>query len=202
MSSFKIRNSYHIYDGNGNVEKTLFELYTETPTNLITVYLPGKHTVNNASDEADYVRKCLLAFHKEYFAEIEFKETTKKVDVLNETVAQKEIEDRRRDDFINAMVMHTIMSGNIVYGVVYKKLAGLLEKAQVGKTYQANDIVVIEDANHQEINGEGTLVFVQFNKEFTYNGEPVSDFVTKGRLEMDGVGAAYPLTLGNEPTVQ
>lgn len=196
MSSFKIRTSYHIYDGNGNVEKTLFELYTESPTNLITVYLPGKHTLNNASDEAEYVKKCLLAFHKEYFSEIEFKETTKKVDELNETVEQKKVEDQRRDDFINAMVMHTIMSGNIVYGVVYKKLAGLLEKAQVGKTYHANDIVVIEDSNHQEINGEGTLVFVQFNKEFTYNGEPVSDFVTKGRLEMDGVGAAYPLTLG------
>lgn len=196
MSSFKIRNSYHIYDGNGNVEKTLFELYTESPTNLITVYLPGKHDINNASDEADYIRKCLLAFHKEYFSEIEFKETTKKVDALNETIEQKEIEDRRRDDFIYAMVLHTIMSGSIVYGVVYRKLAGLLEKAQVGKTYHPNDIVVIEDPNHQEINDEGKLVFVQFNKEFTYNGEPVSDFVTKGRLEMDGIGVAYPLTLG------
>ena len=196
MSNFRIRTSYYIYGENGNVEKTLFELYTEIPTNLITVYLPGKHTIQNASDEADYVRKCLLAFHKEYFAEIEFKETTKKVDEINETVEQKKVEDQRRDDFINAMVMHTIMSGNIVYGIVYKKLAGLLEKAQVGKTYNTNDIVVIEDPNHQEINGEGKLVFVQFNKEFTYNGEPVSDFVTKGRLEMDGVGVAYPLTLG------
>lgn len=196
MSSFKIRNSYHIYDGNGNVEKTLFELYTETPTNLITVYLPGKHTLNNASDEADYVRKCLLAFHKEYFSEIEFKETTKQVDKLNEEIEQKKVEDQRRDDFINAMVMHTIMSGNIVYGVVYKKLAGLLDKAQVGKTYQANDIVVIEDPNHQEINGEGKLVFVQFNKEFTYNGEPVTDFVKNGSLELNGVGVAYPLTFG------
>lgn len=196
MSSFKIRTSYHIYDGNGNVEKTLFELYTESPTNLITVYLPGKHDINNASDEADYIRKCLLAFHKEYFSEIEFKETTKKVDALNETIEQKEIEDRRRDDFIYAMVLHTIMSGSIVYGVVYRKLAGLLEKAQVGKTYKPNDIVVIEDPNRQEINDEGKLVFVQFNREFTYNGEPVSDFVTKGRLEMDGIGVAYPLTLG------
>ena len=196
MSSFKIRTSYHIYDGNGNVEKTLFELYTETPTNLITVYLPGKHVVNDANDESEYVKKCLLAFHKEYFSEIEFKETTKKVDELNETVEQKKVEDQRRDDFINAMVMHTIMSGNIVYGVVYKKLAGLLEKAQVGKTYQANDIVVIEDPNHQEINGEGTLVFVQFNKEFTYNGEPISDFVKNGSLELNGVGVAYPLTFG------
>lgn len=196
MSSFKIRTSYHIYDGEGNVQKTLFELYTESPTNLITVYLPGKHTLNNASDEVEYVKKCLLAFHKEYFSEIEFKETTKQVDKINEEIEQKKVEDQRRDDFINAMVMHTIMSGNIVYGVVYKKLAGLLEKAKVGKTYQANDIVVIEDPNHQEINGEGKLIFVQFNREFTYNGEPVSDFVTKGRLEMDGIGAAYPLTLG------
>lgn len=196
MSNFKIRSHYHIYDSTGNVEKTLFELYTETPTNLITVYLKGEHKLNNASDENEYVKKCLLAFHKEYFSEIEFKETTKKVDELNETVEQKKVEDRRRDDFIYAMVLHTIMSGSIVYGVVYRKLAGLLEKAEVGKTYKANDIIVIEDPNRQEINDEGKLVFVQFNKEFTYNGEPVSDFVTKGRLEMDGVGVAYPLTLG------
>lgn len=195
MSSFKIRTSYHIYDGNGTVEKTLFELYTETPTNLITVYLPGKHTINNASDEAEYVKKCLLAFHKEYFSEIEFKETTKQVYKLNEEIEQKKVEDQRRDDFIYAMVLHTIMSGSIVYGVVYRKLAGLLEKAEVGKTYKANDIVVIEDPNHQEINDEGKLVFVQFNKEFTYNGEPVSDFVKNGSLELNGVGVAYPLTL-------
>ena len=196
MSNFKIRTSYHIYDGEGNVKNTLFELYTDRPTNLITVYLPGKHVVNDAHDESEYVKKCLMAFHKEYFSEIEFKETTKKVDELSTEVEQKKVEDQRRDDFIYAMVLHTIMSGSIVYGVVYRKLAGLLDKAQVGKTYKPNDIVVIEDPNHQEINDEGKLVFVQFNKEFTYNGEPVSDFVKNGRLEIDGVGAAYPLTVG------
>lgn len=196
MSNFKIRTSYHIYDGEGNVKNTLFELYTDRPTNLITVYLPGKHVVNDVHDESEYVKKCLMAFHKEYFSEIEFKETTKKVDELSTEVEQKKLEDQRRDDFIYAMVLHTIMSGSIVYGVVYRKLAGLLDKAQVGKTYKPNDIVVIEDPNHQEINDEGKLVFVQFNKEFTYNGEPVSDFVKNGRLEIDGVGAAYPLTVG------
>nr|DAD62529.1 MAG TPA: Protein of unknown function (DUF1366) [Caudoviricetes sp.] len=196
MSNFKIRTSYHIYDSEGNVQKTLFELYTESPTNLITVYLPGKHVVNDAHDESEYVKKCLLAFHKEYFPEIEFKETTKKVDELSTEVEQKKLEDQRRDDFIYAMVLHTIMSGSIVYGVVYRKLAGLLDKAQVGKTYKPNDIVVIEDPNHQEINDEGKLVFVQFNKEFTYNGEPVSDFVKNGSLELNGVGVAYPLTVG------
>lgn len=195
MSRFRIRSAYPIYNANGAVEKTMFELYTDSPTNILTIHLEGLHNVDS-TNEQDYVKKCLMAWHKEYFAEIEFTETTKKVDTLDKVMAQTQKNDARRDDFIAAMVMHTIMSGSIVYGVVYKKLAGLLPKAEVGKTYNANDIVVIEDPTHVETQGEGKLVFVQFNKEFTYNGEPVSDFVTRGRLEMNGVGAAYPLSSG------
>ena len=195
MSRFRIRSSYPVYNSNGVVEKTMFELYTDSPTNILTSHLEGLHNVDS-TNEQDYVKKCLMAWHKEYFAEIEFTETTKKVDELDKVMERTQQEDKRRDDFIDAMVMHTIMSGAIVYGVVYKKLAGLLPKAEVGKTYQANDIVVIEDPTHIETQGEGKLVFVQFNKEFTYNGEPVADFVTRGRLEMNGVGAAYPLSSG------
>lgn len=197
MSRFRIRSSYPVYNANGVVEKTMFELYTDSPTNILTIHLEGLHNVDS-TNEQDYVKKCLVAWHKEYFAEIEFIETTKKVDELDKVMERTQQEDKRRDDFIDAMVMHTIMSGSIVYGVVYKKLAGLLPKAEVGKTYQTNDIVVIEDPTHIETQGEGKLVFVQFNKEFTYNGEPVADFVTKGRLEMNGVGAAYPLSSGME----
>lgn len=195
MSRFRIRSSYPVYNANGVVEKTMFELYTDSPTNILTIHLEGLHNVDS-TNEQDYVKKCLVAWHKEYFAEIEFTETTKKVDELDKVMERTQQEDKRRDEFIDAMVMHTIMSGNIVYGVVYKKLAGLLPKAEVGKTYQANEIVVMEDPTHVETQGEGKLVFVQFNKEFTYNGEPVVDFVTKGRLEMNGVGAAYPLSSG------
>ena len=195
MSRFRIRSSFPIYNAEGVVEKTLFELYTDSPTNILSVYLEGKHSVD-PNTEQDYIKKCLDAWHKEYFAEIEFANTTKKVDELNNVIEKTQKEDARRDDFIDAMVMHTVMSGSIVYGVVYKKLAGLLPKAEVGKTYQANEIVVIEDPTHVETQGEGKLVFVQFNKEFTYNGEPVADFVTRGRLEMNGVGAAYPLSSG------
>lgn len=197
MSQFKIRTNYPLYNENGEVENTLFELYTDSPSNLIQVKLPGRHVVD-FNNEQKYIDECMKAFHAEYFAEIEFKETTKQVGVINSTIANINVADKRRDDFIDAMVMHTIMSGSIVYGVVYNKLAGLLPKAEVGKTYQANEIVVIEDPTHIETQGEGKLVFVQFNKEFTYNGEPVSDFVTRGRLEMNGVGAAYPLSSGME----
>lgn len=197
MSQFKLRTHYPIYNEQGEVESTLFELFTETPNNLIQVKLPGRHVVD-VNSEKKYIDECMKQFHKEYFAEIEFKDTTKKVEVLNTAFEHEKVEGKRRDDFIEAMVMHTIMSGSIVYGVVYKKLAGLLPKAEVGKTYQANEIVVIEDPTHVETQGEGKLVFVQFNKEFTYNGEPVADFVTRGRLEMNGVGAAYPLSSGME----
>lgn len=197
MSRFRIRSSYPVYNANGVVEKTMFELYTDSPTNILTIHLEGLHNVDS-TNEQDYVKKCLVAWHKEYFAEIEFTETTKKVDELDKVMELTQQEDKRRDDFIDAMVMHTIMSGSIVYGVVYKKLAGLLPKAEVGKTYQANEIIVIEDPTHIETQGEGKLVFVQFNKEFTYNGEPVADFVTRGRLEMNGVGAAYTLSSGME----
>ena len=195
MSRFRIRTSYPIFNAEGQVEKTLFELYTDSPTNILSIHLEGRHDVK-PDNEQDYVKKCLAAWHKEYFSEIEFTETTKKVDKLDEVMAKTQEEDKRRDDFIDAMVMHTIMSGSIVYGVVYKNLASLLPKAEVGKTYQANEIVVIEDPTHVETQGEGKLVFVQFNKEFTYNGEPVSDFVTRGHLEMNGVGVAYPLSSG------
>lgn len=198
MSQFKLRTHYPIYNEQGEPVKTLFELYTDTPSNMIQVYLPGLHRITDPSQEKEYIEKCMKAFHAEYFAEIEFKETTKQVSVINSTIANINVADKRRDDFIDAMVMHTIMSGSIVYGVVYKKLAGLLPKVEVGKTYQANEIVVIEDPTHVETQGEGKLVFVQFNKEFTYNGEPVADFVTRGRLEMNGVGAAYPLSSGME----
>lgn len=195
MSRFRIRSSYPVYNSNGVVEKTMFELYTDSPTNILTIHLEGLHNVDS-TNEQDYVKKCLVTWHKEYFAEIEFTETTKKVDELDKVMEHTQQEDKRRDAFIDAMVMYTIMSGSIVYGVVYKKLAGLLPKAEVGKTYQANEIVVIEDPTHIETQGEGKLVFVQFNKEFTYNGEPVADFVTRGRLEMNGVGVAYPLSSG------
>lgn len=194
MSQFKLRTHYPIYNEQGEPVKTLFELYTDTPSNMIQVYIPGLHRITDPSQEKEYIEKCMKVFHAEYFAEIEFRETTKKVEVINSTLAQTKIEDQRRDSFIDAMVMQTVMSGSIVYGVVYKKLAELMPKATVGTTYDPGDIVVIEDPEYKEVNGEGKLIFVQFNKTFTYNGEPVRDFVKNGRFEIDGIGAAYRLS--------
>lgn len=194
MSSFKIRSYYPLYDENGKVTRTMFELYTETPTNLITVYLDGKHTVDDRN-HADYVDKCIRQFHKTYFAEWEVQETAKKVDALEKTVHTSEEENKRRDDFIEAMVLNTIMSDNVHYGVVYKKLAALLPQLQVGKTYERNEIATFLDESHTEVAEEGKLVIVQFNQQMVYNGEPLSTFMNNGEWGQNGKAVAWPFKI-------
>ena len=195
MSRWKIRTGYYLYDTNGEVEKTLFELYTETPTNLITVYLKGKHDINAIGDENETIKKCLLQFHKEYFSEIEFTETTKRVDQLVENINDVEKENKRRDDFIEAMVLNTIMSENVHYGIVYKKLAALLPQLQVGKTYERNEIATFLDESHVEISEEGKLVIIQFNQQMIYNGEPLSAFMDNGEFGQNGKAVAWPFKI-------
>lgn len=194
MSSFKIRSYYHLFDENGVVEKTQFELYTETPTNLITVYLPGKHAVDDRN-HSEYVDKCMRQFHKTYFAEWEVQETAKKVDALETTIRTSQEENKRRDDFIEAMVLNTIMSENVHYGVVYKKLAALLPQLKVGKTYERNEIATFLDESHTEVSEEGKLVIVQFNQQMVYNGEPLSTFMNNGEWGQNGKAIAWPFKI-------
>lgn len=194
MSSFKIRSYYPLYDENGKVTRTMFELYTETPTNLITVYLDGKHTVDDRN-HADYVDKCMRQFHKNYFAEWEVQETAKKVDILEKTVQTSTEENKRRDEFIEAMVLNTIMSDNVHYGIVYKKLAALLPQLQVGKTYERNEIATFLDESHTEVAEEGKLVIVQFNQQMVYNGEPLSTFMNNGEWGQNGKAIAWPFKI-------
>ena len=194
MSSFKIRSYYPLYDENGKVTRTMFELYTETPTNLITVYLDGKHTIDDRN-HADYVDKCMRQFHKTYFAEWEVQETAKKVDALEKTVHTSTEENKRRDEFIEAMVLNTIMSDNVHYGVVYKKLAALLPQLQVGKTYERNEIATFLDESHTEVAEEGKLVIVQFNQQMVYNGEPLSTFMNNGEWGQNGKAVAWPFKI-------
>ena len=194
MSSFKIRSHYHLYDANGEVEKTQFELFTDTPTNLITVYLNGKHTVDDRN-HANYVDKCMRQFHKTYFAEWEVQETAKKVDQLDKLFTVESEGNKRRDEFIEAMVLNIIMSENVHYGLVYAKLAALIPRLKVGKTYVRNEIATFFDESHTEISEEGKLVIVQFNQEMVYNGEPLSAFMDNGEFGQNGKATAWPFKI-------
>lgn len=135
--------------------------------------------------------------------------TQAQLEQANQKIAQNESEQNRLsaltnkiDKVVRVMAQDSIMGEKISYGTTYKELVELFPLAEVGKVYEPGAIFAIEDPNHAEINGEGKRILVQLNKEFTYNGEPVADFVRNGRLEMNGTGAAwkYEPQGQNEPT--
>lgn len=117
--------------------------------------------------------------------------TKAKQTATDEVVKHNQAETDRYGKIIHAVVLNAVAGKTIAYGTIYKELVELIPLAEVGKHYMAHDLITIEDPNHAEVNGEGKRVLIQLNREFTYNGEPVSDFVRNGRLELDGTGAAW-----------
>lgn len=123
---------------------------------------------------------------KEKLTQAEAKQTA-----TDQAVKHNQEETDRYGEIIHAVVLNAVAGKTIAYGTNYKKLVELIPLAEVGKRYLAHDLITIEDPAHVEVDGEGKRILVQLNKEFTYNGEPVSDFARNGRLEMDGTGAAW-----------
>lgn len=124
-------------------------------------------------------------------AQAKLEQVEAKTTVTDQAVQHNREETDRYGKIIHAVVLNAVASKSIAYGTSYKELVELIPLAEVGKTYHAHDLVAIEDPNHIEVDGEGKRILVQFNKEFTYNGEPVTDFARNGRLELDGTGAAW-----------
>lgn len=61
---------------------------------------------------------------------------------------------------------------------VFKRGLELVELGQTGKTYQPQEIFVVEDPDHVEVYGEGKRVMVQVNHAFTYQGETLKQLET------------------------
>ena len=124
-------------------------------------------------------------------AQAKLEKTEQRQDELSALIKQTEENAKVNQKVIHVLVLNSVMSKNIEYGTTYKELVELIPLAEVGKTYLPHDLITIEDPEHVEVNGEGKRVLVQLNKEFTYNGEPVSAFVTNGALEQNGTGVAW-----------
>lgn len=124
-------------------------------------------------------------------AEQKLAETEVKQTATDQAVKHNQEETDRYGKIIHAVVLNAVAGKTIAYGTNYKELVELIPLAEVGKHYMAHDLITLEDPAHVEVDGEGKRILIQLNKEFTYNGEPVSDFARNGRLEMDGTGAAW-----------
>ena len=124
-------------------------------------------------------------------AEQKLAETEAKQTATDQAVKHNQEETDRYGKIIHAVVLNAVAGKTIAYGTNYKELVELIPLAEVGKRYMAHDLITLEDPAHVEVDGEGKRILIQLNREFTYNGEPASDFARNGRLEMDGTGAAW-----------
>ena len=164
--------------------------------------LPGDHTQDNEATliqavldhirtELDPTSAIVQAQAKLQEAEQKLAQTEAKQTATDEEVKHNKAETDRYGKIIHAVVLNAVAGKTIAYGTNYKELVELIPLAEIGKHYMAHDLITIEDPAYVEVDGEGKRILVQLNKEFTYNGEPVSDFVRDGRLEMNGTGAAW-----------
>ena len=166
------------------------------------VELHGDHTQDNEATliqavldhirtELDPTSAIVQVQAKLQEAEQKQAETEAKQTATDQAVKHNQEETDRYGKIIHAVVLNAVAGKTIAYGTNYKELVELIPLAEVGKRYIAHDLITIEDPAHVELNGEGKRILIQLNKEFTYNGEPVSDFDRNGRLELDGTGAAW-----------
>lgn len=173
------------------------------------VELPGNRTNDNeevlVQAVLDFIRTELDPTSALVQAQAKLEETHVKLQENEQKLAQAEAKQTATDQaikhnqeetdrygkIIHAVVLNAVAGKTIAYGTNYKELVELIPLAEIGKRYMPHDLITIEDPAHVEVDGEGKRILVQLNKEFTYNGEPVSDFARNGRLEMDGTGAAW-----------
>ena len=166
------------------------------------VELHGDHTQDNEATliqavldhirtELDPTNAIVQAQAKLQEAEQKLAETEAKQTATDQAVKHNQEETDRYGKIIHAVVLNAVAGKTIAYGTNYKELVELIPLAEVGKHYMAHDLITLEDPAHVEVDGEGKRILIQLNREFTYNGEPVSDFARNGRLEMDGTGAAW-----------
>ena len=166
------------------------------------VELHGDHTQDNEATLVqavlDHIRTELDPTNAIVQAQAKLEETTHelaetkaKQTATDQEVKNNKAETDRYGKITHAIVLNAVAGKTIAYGTIYKELVELIPLAEVGKHYNAHDLFTIEDPAHVEVDGEGKRVLVQLNKEFTYNGEPVSDFARNGRFDIDGTGAAW-----------
>ena len=195
-TEYTVRSKYLKFD------TTEVVIHRESPYTIFARELPGDQTAKSDEELIEAVKSIIRA---ELDPGAAIVKTQAQLEQANQKIAQNESEQNKlaalikqteenakvNQKVIHVLVLNSVMSKNIEYGTTYKELVELIPLAEVGKTYLPHDLITIEDPEHVEVNGEGKRILVQLNKEFTYNGEPVSAFVTNGTLEQNGTGVAW-----------
>lgn len=203
MRTYAVVGKYPVYDEDGTITHTDISLNaTSGGFDSFTQRVAGDHR-NKSDNEAIELAKD--AYFKSEYAEKALSESVQEIDNLKVKAKerdQKVKEQKEQLEMVNKLVennaklthvsiLNAVMSKNIVYGTIYKQYMDLLPVAKTGDTFKTDDLFVLEDSSHEEVDGEGIKILIQVQKAFTYNGEPIKEFQKGGKLEL-GTATAWP----------
>lgn len=173
--SFKVVNKY-----NQEQNKTFVAIRQDSPYTAFDRVLIGDRF--NESDEA-LIEAVLGQVATEFNPAAGVKKLQEDLHIQAQAYEEKLAEKDAKIAEVKAVADWAVLARvtdveNPLDPTVFKRGLELVDLGQTGKTYQPQEIFVVEDPEHTEIYGEGKRVMVQVNQAFTYQGETLKQLET------------------------
>ncbi|HEK9876534.1 TPA: DUF1366 domain-containing protein, partial [Streptococcus equi subsp. equi] len=184
MRNWKVTGKYPQYDGTGAVASTHIIIAAEDGAVIPQLI---KQDLTSTSD-TEIIKAALDEFKKSEYVEIAMGEAVQKVDDLEKlsqdtaktaTTAQTaaglaRAAAERTQKMINLQTIHMLTSDSKIEPDIYKGLLELIAPAKKGQ-YQEHDVFTVVDESHEDLAGEGKLVFVYVNEAFEYDKQTLEE---------------------------
>lgn len=191
MRNWKVTGKYPQYDGTGAVASTHIIIAAEDGAVIPQLI---KQDLTSTSD-TEIIKAALDEFKKSEYVEIAMGEAVQKVDDLEKlsqdtaktaTTAQTaaglaRAAAERTQKMINLQTIHMLTSDSKIEPDIYKGLLELIAPAKKGQ-YQEHDVFTVLDDKHEDLAGEGNLVFVYVNEAFEYDKQTLKDLESEDKV--------------------
>ncbi|MCD3372915.1 DUF1366 domain-containing protein [Streptococcus equi] len=191
MRNWKVTGKYPQYDSTGAVASTHVIIAAEDGAVIPQLI---KQDLTSTSD-TEIIKAALEEFKKAEYVEIAMGEAVQKVDDLEKlsqataktaTTAQAaaglaKLSAERTQKMINLQTIHMLTSVDKIEPDIYKGMLELIEPAKKGQ-YQEHDVFTVVDESHEDLAGEGKLVFVYVNEAFEYDKQTLKDLESEDKV--------------------
>ncbi|MCD3383591.1 DUF1366 domain-containing protein [Streptococcus equi] len=191
MRNWKVTGKYPQYDGTGAVASTHIIIAAEDGAVIPQLI---KQDLTSTSD-TEIIKAALEEFKKSEYVEIAMGEAVQKVDDLEKlsqdtaktaTTAQTaaglaRAAAERTQKMINLQTIHMLTSESKIEPDIYKGMLELIAPAKKGQ-YQEHDVFTVVDESHEDLAGEGKLVFVYVNEAFEYDKQTLKDLESEDKV--------------------
>lgn len=189
--NWKVTGKYPQFDSTGAVASTHVIIAAEDGAVIPQLVKKGLTGTN----DKDIITAVLEEFKKSEFVEIAMGEAVQKVDDL-EKISQEtaktaktaqaaaglaKVSAERTQKMINLQTIHVLTTSDKVEPDIYKGMLELIEPVKKGE-YQAYDVFTVGDESHEELAGEGNLVFVHVNEPFTYDKQTLKELEEEDKV--------------------